>query len=288
MALQQGRLAIHKIGTSERPDLSLAVVVGAGGMGMAIARRLGQSYRLLLVDRDAAALERHVTTLRTDGYDAQSVTCDVTSESDVGAMVARAAELGPIGAVANVVGLSPSMADFRGIIAVNLVGAKRVEQAILPHVAPGACAIFISSMGGHLLSLSPEVLELIDDPLAPDFMERLVATVEQPESSGHAYQISKLAMNRMCRREARAWGARGARIVSLSPGLIATPMGAMEFERQPIKHDLLAATPLQREGTMLEIANVVEFLASDRASFISGTDILVDGGVVGALQHQKR
>jgi len=92
----------------------------------------------------------------------------------------------------------------------------------------------------------------------------------------------------MCRRDAFEWGKKGARIVSLSPGLIATPMGALEFQNQPMKYDLLAATPLQREGTMLEIANVVEFLASDRASFISGTDILVDGGLVGTLQQQKR
>jgi NAD(P)-dependent dehydrogenase (short-subunit alcohol dehydrogenase family) len=77
----------------------------------------------------------------------------------------------------------------------------------------------------------------------------------------------------------------GARIVSLSPGLIATPMGALEFERQPVKYDLLAKTPIRREGTMLEIADTIEFLASDRASFISGIDLLVDGGLTAALSH---
>ena len=89
----------------------------------------------------------------------------------------------------------------------------------------------------------------------------------------------------MCRRRAAAWGARGARIVSLSPGLIATPMGALEFAAQPAKRALLPLTPLQREGTMVEIADAVDFLVSDRASFITGTDLLVDGGIHAALRE---
>lgn len=279
---------MHKVGTSERPDLPLAVVVGAGGMGIAIARRLGQSYRLLLADRDMATLERYTTTLRPEGFDVQAAVCDVTNGNDVAALVARAAELGQVRVLAHVVGLSPSMADFQAIMAVNLVGAKRVQQGFLPQVCPGACAIFISSMGGHLKPLSAQVLSLLDDPLAQGFLDELQAALEEPATSVLAYQLSKAGLNRMCRRDAFAWGKRGARIVSLSPGLIASPMGALEFERQPMKYDLLAATPLQREGTMLEIANVVEFLASDRASFISGTDILVDGGLVGTLEHAKR
>ncbi len=280
-----GEMQVHKVGTSERPDLPLAAIIGAGGMGMAVARRLGQSYRVLLVDRDEAALERHAATLRENGFDAQGARCDVTNIDDVAALVARAVESGPIRVVANVVGLSPSMGDFRTVMAVNLVGATRIATGFLPHLMPGACGIFISSMAGHLKALTTDIQALTDDPLAPGFIDRLEAVLDEPATSTLAYQLSKAALNRMCKRDARAWGAQGARIVSLSPGLIATPMGALEFERQPMKYDLLAATPLQREGTMLEIADVVEFLASDRASFISGTDILVDGGLTGTLQH---
>jgi len=275
---------VHKIGSSERPDLPLAVVVGAGGMGMAVARRLGQSHRLLLVDRDQAALDRHNAALLGDGFDVQGACCDVTNAGDVAAMIARSVELGPIRVVANVVGLSPSMGDFRALIAVNLVGATRIAQGFLPHLAAGACGIFIASVAAHMSELSPKVLAVIDDALSPDFIDRLEAALDEPANSHLAYQISKVALRRMCRQEAAAWGRRGARIISLSPGLIATPMGALEFERTPMKHDLLAATPLAREGTMLEIADVVEFLASARASFISGTDILVDGGLVAAVQ----
>lgn len=92
-----------------------------------------------------------------------------------------------------------------------------------------------------------------------------------------------LALDKMAR--AWSWGAKGLRIVSLSPGLIATPMGVLEFNKSPSKHRLLAAVPLERECTMLEIANVADFLVSDAASFISGTDILVDGGMIATLRH---
>ena len=90
---------------------------------------------------------------------------------------------------------------------------------------------------------------------------------------------------RMARRRAREWGAKGARIVTMTPGMIATPMGALEFRNNPIKYELLKASPIAREGTMVECADAIEFLASDRASFITGTDLLVDGGVAAALTH---
>jgi NAD(P)-dependent dehydrogenase (short-subunit alcohol dehydrogenase family) len=264
----------------------LAVVVGAGGMGLAVAHRLGQTNRLLIADRDAAHLDRQSAVFRGDGYDVTACVCDVTSADDVAALARLAKSLAPIGVLANVVGLSPSMSDFRGVMAVNLVGATRVAESFLPIVAPGAAAIFISSMAGHLRTFSDAVVKLTDAPLEPDFLDSVEKALEEPANSSIGYQLSKWSLNRMCRRKAAEWGQRKARIVSLSPGLIATPMGALEFERQPMKYDLLAATPMRREGTLLEIANAVEFLASDKASFISGIDLLVDGGLTATLQHR--
>ena len=116
-------------------------------------------------------------------------------------------------------------------------------------------------------------------------MPSLHEALGEGATSAAAYALSKAALNRMCQRQATAWGARGLRIVSLSPGLIATPQGALEFKNAPSKHRLLAATPLKRECTMLEIASIAAFLLSDHASFISGTDILADGGMVAALRH---
>jgi NAD(P)-dependent dehydrogenase (short-subunit alcohol dehydrogenase family) len=274
-----------KVGVSERPDWPLAVIVGAGGMGMALARRVGQNHRILLADLNQSHASEMAAGLRGDGYDAQAIACDVTNAAQVQELADAAKAAGPIRTLCNVVGLSPSMGDFRAIIGVNIVGATRIAEAFRPIMQSGGCAVFISSMAGHLAPLDPAARDLLDDPLAEGMIGRLEELVGDKADSSAAYQLSKASLNRMCKRRARAWGERGLRILSLSPGLIATPMGALEFERQPMKYNLLAATPIQREGTMLEIANAVEFLISDKASFISGTDILVDGGLTGNLQN---
>lgn len=275
---------MHRIGSNDRPDWPLAVVVGAGGMGMAVARRLGQSHRLLIADRDAAHLDRQIAALTVEGHDATPARCDVTVAEDIAALAARAEELGPVRALAHVVGLSPAMGDFRAIVAVDLVGAARMAEAFRPVMAPSGAAVFISSLAAHTRPIGDALEQILDDPLHPDAITRLEEAAGEAATPGDAYIYAKAGLLRLCRRDAAAWGARGLRIVSLSPGLIVTPQGAIEFGNSPIKHRLLAATPLAREGTMLEIAGVVEFLLSDRASFISGTDILVDGGLAGVLR----
>lgn len=124
---------------------------------------------------------------------------------------------------------------------------------------------------------------MLAQPNAPDLAERLAAVLGDDATSAMAYTHSKHGLLLYARRQAAAWGARGARIVTLSPGLIASPQGALEFAQSEGKRRMFAASPLQREGTMLEIADAVDFLASPRASFISGTDLLVDGGLAGTL-----
>jgi NAD(P)-dependent dehydrogenase (short-subunit alcohol dehydrogenase family) len=280
-----------KIGTNARPDLPLAVVVGAGGMALAIARRLGRSRRLLVADRDEPNLARVEQNLRGEGYDVQVCTCDVTDPAAVGRLAKTAEQAGGLQALAHVVGLSQSMADWATIMAVNLIGAVLVADAFLPLAGQGTAALFVSSLAAHIpLSLDapwPELerLSALDDPLAPGFLDRLAISLGEEADSVRAYSDSKAAVIRLCQRYAKRWGARGARILSISPGLIATPMGALEFQNRPQKYTLLEATPITREGTVLEIAEAVEFLLSERASFISGIDILIDGGLAAALRY---
>jgi NAD(P)-dependent dehydrogenase (short-subunit alcohol dehydrogenase family) len=271
------------IGTSARPDLPLAVVVGAGGLGLAVARRLGERNRLLLADRDPEHLGRAAEELRRGGHDVTTVECDVTDASAVQVLAKRSGELGPVRTIAHVVGLSPSMGDWRAIMSVDLVGAALVDEAMVEHAGAGTAAIFISSLAAHRPDPAEPLIAILDAPLADDFLESVNAAIGPEIDSGAAYGLAKWALNRRCRRRATAWGQRGARIVSVSPGLIATPMGAIEFQRQPAKYGILAKVPLDREGTMLEIADAVEFLASERASYISGVDLLVDGGAAAAL-----
>jgi NAD(P)-dependent dehydrogenase (short-subunit alcohol dehydrogenase family) len=273
------------VGTNARPDLPLAVVVGAGGMGLAIARRLGRGHRLLLADRDEAHLARVAESLRVEGHDVRVCTCDVTDPAAVDGLARAAEREGGLRALAHVVGLSPSMGDWRAIMAVNLLGARLVADAFEPLAGQGTAAVFISSLAAHLAWPDEARLALFDEPLAPSFLDRVAATLGDEANSVSAYNDSKAALIRLCQRRAAQWGLRGARILSLSPGLIATPMGALEFRNRPQKYTLLATTPIKREGTMLEIADAVEFLLSDRASFISGIDLLIDGGLTAAIRY---
>lgn len=265
------------------PAQPLALVIGAGGMGKAAARRLGQTHELLLADRDAERLETVGKILREDGVNVHTALCDVTNAASVKALAETAARIGPLRTLAHVAGLSPSMADWRTILSVNLLGPVLIANAMLPLTRPGSAAIFISSLAAHLMPADPAVLKVLEAPLSPGWLDALASALGAEPTTTQAYALSKSALMRMCQQRAGAWGQRRARIVSLSPGLIATPMGRMEFQN-PNKHVLYKRTPLERQGSMDEIVDALEFLASDRASFISGTDLLVDGGVAAAVR----
>ncbi|HEX7857551.1 MAG TPA: SDR family oxidoreductase [Sphingobium sp.] len=271
-------------GSNARPDLPLAVIVGAGGMGMAVARRLGQDHRLLIADFDQEHLRMEVDRLTTDGYDASGIRVDVTRIEDIEALARAAEDAGPVKVLANVVGLSVAAGSFDAIISVNLIGAAAIAGAFQRFMASGGCGLFISSSAAHMRDVPDPLWPLLDNPLREGFLAGLRDALGEKANAPEAYSLSKAALNRMCQRRAAEWGRRGLRILSLSPGFIATPMGAEAYKHSQAKRDMFDAIPLQREGTMLEIANVVEFLVSDRASFLSGTDILVDGGMIGALR----
>ena len=271
-----------RTGTNARPDLPVALVIGGGGMGMSTARRLGQSHRVVLASLSAGRNPAREAALRADGIDAVATPCDITDPESVRELKELVAAQGHLRTLAHVAALSRAKGDWRTLLTVNLIGATRIERMCVDLAARGTAAVFVSSLAAHRSDPpSEETVAVLDDPLARDFLERLEALV--PERTPlHAYRLSKSALVRMCRRRASEWGRKGARIVSMSPGLIATPMGAAEFAGRSgeLKLDLLRKTPLGREGTMTETADAIEFLASDRASFITGTDLLVDGGAV--------
>jgi NAD(P)-dependent dehydrogenase (short-subunit alcohol dehydrogenase family) len=234
---------------------------------------------------NAHHVNEQAAMLRDEGHDALPAVCDIRDPVAVKALRDMASSRGPLRVLAHVVGLSPSMADWKTVMNVDLVGAKRVADAMLPLAGQGTAAIFISSMAAYVSTPDNDTMAVLDDPLSPDFIENLERRLGNTATSSLAYILAKFALNRMCARDAAAWGKKGARIISLSPGMIATPLGRLEWQHQPRKYDILAKTPLQREGTLVEIADAVEFLASDRASFISGIDLLVDGGATAAIRH---
>jgi NAD(P)-dependent dehydrogenase (short-subunit alcohol dehydrogenase family) len=270
-------------GSSERPDWPLAIVFGAGGLGMAVARQLGLSHRLLIADRDQEHLHEQIARLTDAGHDAKGLACDVTKVEDIARLAKMARQIGGVRALAYVVGLSPSLGDFASIMAVNLAGPARVLAAFLDVMVPGGAALCVSSSAAHMQPAPPDLLPLLDRPLQEDLIPALSAALGAGARPAMAYTLSKQALVRLCQREAGIWGRQGKRLVSLSPGLIATPQGAGEYRNSPGKMKLFESIPLARECTMLEIAGIADFLLSDKASYINGVDLLVDGGLIAAL-----
>lgn len=254
---------------------SVNVVIGAAsGMGVAVASLLARRGRLLLADRDAGRLTAVVAALDAD---VTGMACDVTVQADVEALREATGQLGSLVVTA---GLSPSMADGRRIYEVNLVGVERVVKVFESAIGEGSAAVCFASMAGHLLPTSDEVDALLDDPLSETFFDDLADRGFDPDNPQLAYALSKRGVIRLVRRHAAVWGAKGARLLSLSPGIIDTGMGRLEAENQPAMAQMVESSALGRIGKPDEVAAVAAFLVSDAASFMTGTDILVDGGAM--------
>jgi len=218
---------------------------GSGGMGKAIARRLGNQGRLLLADVSEERLLQAAAELAAEGIpDVTVQAVDITDEAAVGQLAARAAELGELGAVVHTAGLSPTMADARRILEVNSVGTGFVLQAFLEHAVPGTVAVCIASMAGHSFPRNEAYNGLLKQPLDPGFLGSAEAISQN--RSEIAYGLSKLGVILMVEDQAWAWGRKGARIVSVSPGTINTPMGRQEASQQAMMKVMLDNTPLGR------------------------------------------
>ena len=267
----------------------VGIVTGAvRGIGAACATRMAETVDVLvLVDLDAGATAEAAGQLATDtGTRCEAFGADISDPASVAEIARIAAGHGTLHRVAHAAGISPTMASWDRMITVDLVGTALLVDALRPLATEGTAVVCVASMAAQLMAgrADAAVDRIIDGPLSPTLLEDYRATLGAAgEDPGMAYSWAKRGVRRLVEREAAAFGSAGARICSVSPGTIDTPMGRQEFEQQPGMRQLESIAPLGRSGHADEIAAVIDFLLSDRASFVTGTDVLVDGGVCAAI-----
>lgn len=257
---------------------------GSGGMGKATAELVGKKGTVLLADVTEERLVQTKEELAAKGVtDVYYQTVDITSKENVAELAKKASELGTLKGLIHTAGLSPTMADSKRITEVNLVGTGIVLDAFLPFATQGTAVVCISSMSGHMTPRVAPYSEVLKQPLAENVIERMEQFTQG--NPGAAYSLSKLGVLLIVEDQAWIWGEKGARITSISPGTINTPMGRQEASQQKEMKTMLDNTPLLREGEASEIATAIEFLLSDAASYITGIDLRVDGGTIANLNR---
>ena len=257
------------------------ILVGAGQIGMAIARRMGYGMKIVIGDKNKTNAEAIAKTMNEAGFDAVPVEMDLSSRSSILALIAEAQKYGNISMLVNAAGVSPSQASIETILKVDLYGTAVLLEEVGKVIKPGGVGVTISSQSGHRMpALTPEE----DEQLATTPTEQLLSLdILQPQNirdTLHAYQMAKRCNVKRVMAEAVKWGERGARVNSISPGIIVTPLALDEFNgpRGDFYKNMFAKCPAGRPGTADEVANVAELLMSSKGAFITGSDFLIDGG----------
>jgi NAD(P)-dependent dehydrogenase (short-subunit alcohol dehydrogenase family) len=246
---------------------------GGGGMGLATARLLAATGALILADQSESALAAAKATLAAEGIAAETCMCDVADAASVSALAALVSPR-TLGALVHIAGIDDK-GEVQRIIQVNVGGTLLILDAFEPLLSEGSVGICIASMGGHMVP--PAHAAALTD-LSVAGLSAIVASSEQ------AYVVSKYAVMQLVQQRAKRWGTKGARLVSLSPGVITTNMGNAAL-KNPQVQGMIGLSSVGRPGRADEIASVIAFLVSDSAAYITGTDILVDGGVIAGIRN---
>lgn len=276
-------------------EKEVMLLTGAGQIGMAIARRMGYGKKIVVGDKRIENAEAVCKIMNEAGFDAVPMEMDLSSRADIKNMIAEGQKYGAIKMLINAAGVSPSQAPVEAILKVDLYGTAVLLEEVGKVIAPGGVGVTISSQSGHRM---PQLTADEDRALAVTPAEELLGLpLLQPENirdTLHAYQLAKRCNEKRVMAEAVNWGARGARVNSISPGIIVTPLALDEFNgpRGDFYKNMFAKCPVGRPGTADEVANVAELLMSGKGAFITGADFLIDGGATasyfyGPLQPEK-
>lgn len=268
----------------------VVLLTGAGQIGMAIARRIGHGKKIIIGDKNMDNAKTITKIMAEAGFDCEAFECDISSRDSIKSIIEKAQEYGEITYFINAAGVSPSQAPIEAILKVDLYGTAVLLEEVGKVIKEGGSGITISSQSGHRME---QLGAKIDEQLAMTPTEELLdLEVLQPENikdTLHAYQPAKRCNVKRVMYEACKWAEHGARLNSISPGIIVTPLALNEFNgpRGDFYKNMFAKCPSGRPGTADEVASVARLLMSDEGAFFSGSDILVDGGATASFFYGK-
>ncbi len=256
---------------------------GAGGIGTACAKAFKKEH-LIITDYSQDLVDKAVRDLKQDGFMASGIVCDITDKKDVARLKQFVSDNGSFKALVHTAGVSGTVQDLKKIYTIDLVATEILIDAFYNLATENSVAVLLSSMMAYTVLPNEKYDKALKNPQAPGSFETVSQFVEG--SSDIMYNFAKHGVQLLAQKNVDRWGAKGARIVTLSPGIIETQMALKAIEEHPEKMEMIKkATPLKRNGKPEDVADVVSFLVSDAAGFITGSDILVDGGVI---QNIKR
>ena len=254
---------------------------GAGQIGLAIARRMGTGYKIVVGDKKIENARAMADIMNAAGFDVTPVEMDLSDKGSILDFIAEGMKYGEINMLVSAAGVSPSQAPISTILKVDLYGTAVLLEEVGKVICEGGVGVHISSQSGWRM---PQLTQEQDALLAETAPEELLSLdMLRPENirdTLHAYQMAKRCNEKRVMAESVKWGARGARINAIAPGIIVTPLAVDEFNgpRGDFYKNMFAKCPAGRPGTADEVANVAELLMSDKAAFITGSTFLADGG----------
>lgn len=262
-------------------EKQIMLIVGAGQISLAIARRLGADYQIIVGDKNLEHAQKFEQTLTEAGFNAKASEMDLASRDSIKETIKFATTFGEIKALVNGAGLSPSQAKTEDILKVDLYGTAVLLEEVGKVIAKGGVGITISSQSGHRLhALTTEQDRQLATTPTSKILQLPILQPENIADTLQAYQLAKRCNEKRVMAEAINWAKRGARLNAIAPGIIVTPLALYEFNgiRGDFYRKMFAQSPAGRPGTADEVANVAELLMTQQGAFITGSTFLIDGG----------
>jgi NAD(P)-dependent dehydrogenase (short-subunit alcohol dehydrogenase family) len=267
---------------TKSPGKNVVVVIGAGSIGQAIARRVSVGKHVMLADLREENAAAAAEVLSNAGFEVSTATVDVSSRESIRKLVDAAKALGEVIGVIHAAGVSPSQAPPATVLAVDLYGTAVVLEEFGKVIARGGAGVVIASQSGHRLgALTAEQDRLLATTPPDELLSLPMLQPDKVKDSLHAYQLAKRGNSVRVMAEAVRWGKRGARVNTISPGIIMTPLAKDELNgpRGAGYRRMIELCPVGRAGTPDEVGNVGALLMGTDGTFITGSDFLMDGGV---------